>query len=140
MDRLDRLLEKARQEREQADLIVKWLERSIPHLGDVDQGDLTRQPTRKRRPLGRRKGPSVPVLSETILRAHPQGLTTTQLLAELRKLGYESRSKNPANTLNSILRSAGNFKRLSDGRWILAESADAPKAETSNGTKETPVH
>jgi hypothetical protein len=156
MDKLQQLLAQAREERYNADLIVKWLEQKLTQMNEPFVADLkpeseskiessrpktTPKASKKRRTIGRRTGASVPVLAETILRAFPKGLMTTPLLAELRKLGYESRSKNPANTLNSILRQAGDpFRRLSDGRWILKEFADHQQSDSPNDTQETPIH
>jgi hypothetical protein len=143
MNQLEFLLAQARKERDDADRIVKWLEHQIAQM-DVGNPEIEREqskPIRKRQSLGRRKSASVPVMAETVLRAFPLGLMTTQLLVELRKLGYESRSKNPANTLNSILRQAvPTFKRLADGRWILTAFVEHSKADISNGAKETSVH
>jgi hypothetical protein len=145
MDKLERLLQMARQERDKFDSIVQWLEGAIPQLEPVNEepesiiGAISKYQTRRRRVV-RRKGPSVPTLAKVILRAFPQGLTAPQLLAELRKVGYESTSKNPANVLNSILRQEPDaFQRPSEGRWGLTETERA-KADNSNGTKETPIH
>jgi hypothetical protein len=148
MDKLECLLEMARQERDKFDSIVKWLENAIPQLSQLtDESEsaetppvVTTKSTTRRRRIPHRKGPSVPTLAKVILRSFPQGLTVPQLLADLRKVGYVSTSKNPANVLNSILRQEPDaFKRSSEGRWTLMETESA-KTEDSNGTKETPIH
>ena len=143
MENTARLLEMARKERDRFDFIVEWLERAIPQLPSLNEsesGVVKPASMIRRRRIARRKGPSVPTLAKVILRSFPQGLTVPQLLAELRKVGYESTSKNPANVLNSILRQESeSFKRSPDGRWNLTE-AERAKTENSNGTKETPVH
>ncbi len=141
MDNLELLLAYARKEQEELDWHIKWLEGLIAQIQATESVNLNQQ-THVRRPYKRtaprRKHASVPIMAETILRAHPTGLMVPQLIAELRNLGYESRSKNPANTLNSILRGSPKFKRLPDGRWTLVEFV---KANNSNGTKEeTPIH
>lgn len=148
MDQLEFLLAQARKERDDADKIVKWLEHQIAQMNAIPASPVIvvndrkeSNSVRKRHPVGRRKGASVPVMAEMVLRAHPIGLMTTPLLAELRKIGYESKSKNPANTFNSILRQAKpTFKRLADGRWVLTEFAEHSETDASNGAKETPIH
>jgi len=72
---------------------------------------------------GRRKnGESVPNLAEKALESRPEGLSTQALLAELKKLGYETESKNPINSVNSLLHRKGPpLVRSVDGRWKLAK-------------------
>jgi hypothetical protein len=142
MDKFNALLAAARNKRAEYERFVTFLEELIletqtgtPVNSDPAAALVKRTSRRKAR---MRKSPSVPTLTETLLRAHPEGMMTPQLMAELRKLGYESRSKNPPNTLNSILRGSVLFKRLADGRWTLADSA---KVNNSNGSKEeTAIH
>lgn len=74
--------------------------------------------TPKRRGRGK-NGQSIADLAEKVLDPRPEGLYLPGLLAELKKLGYETESKNAANTVNSILnREKDRFVRVED-RWIL---------------------
>jgi hypothetical protein len=114
VNKLDRLLQKYRTERDRLDFLIQTLERDLKELlGDsIDQ----------RR---RRKGPSIVSLAEKVLAKYPDGLLMPALLLELRKLGYESKGENPANTVNSVLhRASDQFMRLTDGRWILEKFSD----------------
>ncbi|MGA2408810.1 MAG: hypothetical protein ABSG46_00255 [Candidatus Binataceae bacterium] len=143
MDKLEYLLTQARKERDESEAIVKWLERQIAQMGTRDleapvalATPVAKAIRRRKAPVKRHMGPSVTTLVETILRGHSEGLMTQQLIAELRKLGYESRSKNPPNTLNSILRPSPIIKRSAEGRWILIK-----QVHDSNGTtEETAIH
>lgn len=70
---------------------------------------------------------SVVVLLTQILEAHPRGLNISALLAEMRKLGFQTDSKNPSGILRSTLdRRAELFHNLTHGRWCLKKYAPPP--------------
>jgi hypothetical protein len=74
--------------------------------------------TPRRRGRGR-SGHSIADLAEKVLDSRPEGMFVPALLAEVKKLGYMTESKNAANTLNTALnREKDRFLRVGD-RWIL---------------------
>lgn len=66
---------------------------------------------------------SIIELAEKVLSAKSKGLTMPALLAEFRKLGWQSHSVNPANSVNSSLHRKGLPFRKRGGRWIVEERA-----------------
>jgi hypothetical protein len=118
---LNRLLFKARAERAEKDVIIRWLEQQLVEasgksspqqvVADVLMNSVA-QLTELQANL------SVRQLSAVILAAQPEGLTIPALLLELRKRGWQSNSENPANIVNSILNRTGRpFRRMGD-RWF----------------------
>jgi hypothetical protein len=104
-DSLSELDRNYQHEREKLLFVINELEQAVSET-----------PTRGRR----KSGESVPDLAEKILDSRPEGLSTPSLLTELKKLGYETESKNPINSVNSLLhRKALPFVRMPDGRWLL---------------------
>ena len=69
---------------------------------------------------------SLPVLTQSILENHPDGLRIPMILEELEKLGFQTQSKNPTATLNTVLyrHRPKKFMRLTDGRWFLTKYAN----------------
>ena|ERR1039458_8239220 len=66
---------------------------------------------------------SMPVLLEKVLDGKPQGLPIPMLLLELKKIGFQSKSKDPHATLASVLHRCKpqKFLRKADGRWFLSK-------------------
>lgn len=116
MNKIERLLQKYKTDRDKLDYLIQTLERDLAEPEDSE-------PRRR----GRRRGASVADLAENILAKFPEGLMIPSLLLELKKLGYESQAENPANTVNSILHRADEFARLPDGRWTLQRFASLGK-------------
>jgi hypothetical protein len=111
MSDLEGFLKELRAERDKLDFAIERAERTLRKAKNVPQKSKT----------------SIPTLAKHILESHPSGLSLQALVAELEKLGYKSRSKNPKNTVNSVLHKFGTpFKRLADGRWILERVAFGP--------------
>ncbi len=66
---------------------------------------------------------SLPVLMESILESHEEGLTVAELLIELKNMGFESTAKNPAANLNTVLyrHRPTKFQKTKDARWYLTK-------------------
>lgn len=127
---LNRLLIKARSERDEKASIVRWLERELaeavqamnkpgaPQTPDAILAAIAAANAAANAQLSELQASlSVRQKSAVILAAHPEGLTIPALLVELRKSGWQSKSEDPANIVNSILnRSNRPFKRVGE-RW-----------------------
>ncbi|HXC00488.1 MAG TPA: hypothetical protein VNU74_08810 [Terriglobales bacterium] len=121
---LNRLLVKARAERDEKDVIVRWLEQQMAEAirkpgAVLPPEDLIAATANAVAQLSELQATlSVRQLSAAILAAQPEGLTIPALLLELRKRGFQSASDNPANIVNSILNRASRpFRKMGD-RWF----------------------
>jgi hypothetical protein len=124
MNKIERLLQKYKADRDKLDYMIQTLERD---LAEPEESEPRRR--------GRQRGASVADLAENVLSKFPEGLMIPTLILELKKLGYESQAENPANTVNSILHRAEQFTRMPDGRWILEKFAtlQVPTPTISSG-------
>jgi hypothetical protein len=125
MNKIERLLQKYKADRDKLDYLIQTLERD---LAEPEESEPRRR--------GRQRGASVADLAESVLARFPEGLMIPTLILELKKLGYESQADNPANTVNSILHRAEQFARMSDGRWILKKfvAIQPPNPSIPSGT------
>ncbi len=98
MNQIEKLLQKYRAERDRLDWLIQTLEAEIGQKPSVTKGARSQR---------RQSGASTVTFAKQALQANIHGLMIPALLAEMKKLGYESRSKNEANNLNSILHREG---------------------------------
>jgi len=120
MSQIKTLLQKHKEERAQLERDFHAKREKLDFLIETLEGALS-EATPKRR--GRRKtGQSAADLAEKVLDSRPEGMFIPSLLAELKKLGYETQSENATNTLNAALhREKDRFVRIED-RWILKKN------------------
>ena len=104
MNQIEKMLVKYRTQKEKLEFLIETLERELAESDDE-------QPSVRKRS----SSTSTITLSDKVLQDHPDGLRTQALLAEMRKLGYVTESKEPTNNLNSQLHRNKRFRRLNDG-------------------------
>lgn len=121
MNPLRQMLDRYLEERTKLDVVIEALERELR----AEKGDRPARPARKGRRVGRHKSAkSITSLAEKALTLNPEGLMIPALIAELQKLGFESKAADPSNVINSVLhRHKPPFRRLENGRWILEKYA-----------------
>jgi hypothetical protein len=139
MNQIKQLLNKYRTERDKYDFLIRTLESelsgagaTVPHT--AKKGG--RQPT----------GNSIPALAKRVLELagiQGEGLTVPNIIAEITKLGYQTDSKNPANSVNSTLHKAAKngepFVRVRN-KWYLKKYAPADSAPLADAIRNVMNH
>ncbi|HEY9158342.1 hypothetical protein [Candidatus Binatus sp.] len=117
MSQIKTLLQKHQEERAQLERDFQTKRGKLDFLIETLEAALSEATPARR---GRRKtGQSVADLAEKVLDSRPEGMFIPALLGELKRLGYETQSKNEPNTVNALLhREKDRFVRIED-RWIL---------------------
>ena len=133
MNQIKQLLNKYRTERDKYDFLIRTLESELSCGGTA----VPRSTTRKgRQPTGK----SIPALAKKVLELagiQTEGLTVPNIIAEITKLGYQTDSKNPANSVNSTLHKAAKngepFVRIGN-KWYLKQYAPTDGGEADEST------
>ncbi len=132
MNQIEQLLKKYREQREKYDFLIHTLESELSGAGAA-----VPRRTRKGR---QRTGTSIPSLAKKVLELagiQGDGLTVPNIIAEITKLGYQTDSKNPANSVNSTLHKAAKsgepFVRVGN-KWYLTKYAPSARSEEPNST------
>lgn len=141
MKGVKKLLQEATEDRAKLVFQLQTLDFHIEKLRQAVASSSEKPARRGRKP----SATSIHAIAEKALDLKREGLKVRGLVAAMTALGFATKSENPENTVNSILRRYDKkFVKLADGRWILVKhraSADANGVKvSSNGQKETPLH
>jgi hypothetical protein len=126
----ERQAEKARLvlERDREVYLIKDIETLLDDKAREKSWSAQQRPKREGDPL------SIPTLMQQVLEKHPDGLQVPALLAEVRKIGFQSDAKKPIGVLNSVLHTRTDlFSRRKIPRgvlWFLKKYEHVLPAET----------
>jgi hypothetical protein len=112
----EREAEKARLvlERDREVYLIKDYETLLDEKARAKSWTAQQRPKREGDPL------SIPSLIQQILEKYPDGLQVPALYAEVRKIGFQSKAKNPIGVLNSVLHARTDlFSRRKIPRGVL---------------------
>jgi len=101
-------------ERDREVYMIKNLETGLSEADREKSWSAQHRPRREGDPL------SIPTLIQQVLEKHPDGLQVPALLAEVRRIGFQSDAKKPIGVLNSVLHTRTDlFSRRKIPRGVL---------------------